>query len=129
MAHFAYIVDGVVERVERVEDAVILDADGNESEAVGQAFLASLYPGTDPADFVQTSVTDSMRGTFAGIGYTFDPTADAFAPPPDVHTLTDADLVTLGVELAAVEQLTVDKVAAVELAAVTLEAAPTKGTR
>lgn len=103
MAHFAYVLDGVVQRVERVEDAVILDGNGNESEAIGQTFLASLYPGTDPADFVQTSVTGSIRDTFAGIGFAYDPTADTFAAPPEVYTFTGGELAALGVDVAAVD--------------------------
>lgn len=77
MAHFAYVSDGVVQRVEVVNNAVITDENGDEQEALGQAFLASLYPGTDPADFVQTSyngnpVNGVDRGPYAGIGYRWD---------------------------------------------------------
>lgn len=84
MAHFAYVQDGVVQRVEVVDNAVLLDQNGQESEAVGQAFLASLYPGTDPADFIQTSYNGNPvhgvdRGPYAGMGFTWD--GSTFAVP------------------------------------------------
>jgi hypothetical protein len=54
MPYFAFVNNSTVQRVERVDRSVMLDPDGNESEALGQAFLASLYPGTDSADYVLT---------------------------------------------------------------------------
>lgn len=84
MAHFAYVQGGIVQRVEVVNNDVLLDENGQESEAVGQEFLTSLYPGTDPADFVQTSyngnpVAGVDRGPYAGIGYIWD--GSTFAEP------------------------------------------------
>lgn len=69
MAHFAYVVDGVVQRVEVVNNDAL---DPNDEEGSGQAFLATLYPGTEPGDFVQTSYNASFRGKYAGIGDTWD---------------------------------------------------------
>ena len=69
MAHFAYVQDGIVQRVETVSNDAL---DPENEEASGQQFLASLYPGTSPADFVQTSYNASMRGKYAGIGDTWD---------------------------------------------------------
>lgn len=53
MPYFAYVQDSVVNRVERIEKYVMQDQDGNEVEALGQRYLASIYPGTIPADFIQ----------------------------------------------------------------------------
>ena len=69
MAHFAYVQDGIVQRVEAVSNDVL---DPENEETSGQAFLASLYPGTEPGDFVQTSYNATMRGKYAGIGDTWD---------------------------------------------------------
>ncbi len=34
--------------------------------------------------WVQTSITNRIRGVFAGVGYTYDPLSDVFVPPiPD----------------------------------------------
>lgn len=81
MAHFAYVQNGIVQRVEVVNNDAL---DPLDEEASGRAFLATLYPGTEPADFVQTSyngnpVAGVDRGPYAGIGYTWDGTT--FAPP------------------------------------------------
>ena len=69
MAHFAYVQDGIVQRVEAVSNDAL---DPENEEASGQAFLASLYPGTEPGEFVQTSYNATMRGKYAGIGDTWD---------------------------------------------------------
>jgi hypothetical protein len=69
VAHFAQINETKV-----VE--VIVVANGNcdnlpfpESEPVGQAFIASLGL---VGEWLQTSYNGNFRGTYAGIGYTFD---------------------------------------------------------
>lgn len=69
MAHFAEI-DGnnVVQRVIVVPDA---------EEADGAAWCSALLGGT----WIQTSYTASIRKNFAGVGYVYDATRDAFIPP------------------------------------------------
>ncbi len=84
MPYFALVNNSVVQRVERVDRSVMLDPDGNESEALGQAFLAGLYPGTDPTEFVLTHYpvgqpTPYPRGKYAGIGDTW--TGTEFVSP------------------------------------------------
>jgi hypothetical protein len=81
MAHFAKVENGTVTQVIVVGNADILDADGNESEAVGQAFIKSI--GLD-GDWWQTSyngnpVNGVDRGGYAGIGYSWD--GDKFTAP------------------------------------------------
>lgn len=76
MAHFAKInEDGIVQQVIVVRNEDILDADGNESEAVGQAFIASI--GLD-GTWVQTSYNGSFRGRYAGVGMKYDSSLDLF---------------------------------------------------
>lgn len=78
MAHFAHVQDGVVTVVHVLANPVITDDNGDEVEALGQAFLSGLFGG-DPADYVQCSYNGTIRGVYPGPGYTWDGTA--FAPP------------------------------------------------
>jgi hypothetical protein len=78
MAHFAKVHNSVVQNVIVVANADCGDLEFPESEAVGQAFLASL--GLD-GEWKQTSYSGSFRGAYAGIGYTFDAELDEFVAP------------------------------------------------
>lgn len=82
MAHFARLNENnVVQQVIVVGNNDILDELGNESEQVGQAFIASL--GFDGV-WKQTSYSGSFRKNFAGLDYIYDQDRDAFIPPkPD----------------------------------------------
>jgi hypothetical protein len=79
MAHFAQIDNGIVSQVIVVSNDDCSGGDFPESEAIGQAFIASLGL---TGDWKQTSYSASFRGAYAGIGYTYDPTTDTFTPPP-----------------------------------------------
>lgn len=76
MAHFAKL-DGnnVVTEVIVVHNNELLD-NGVESEAKGISFCQSLFGGV----WKQTSYNGNMRKNFAGIGYTYDSSRDAFIP-------------------------------------------------
>lgn len=78
MAHFAHVTDGIVDKVEVVANDALDPAD---EEASGQGFLAALYPGTSPTEYVQTSYSGSMRGKYAAVGDVWDGTE--FTSPPD----------------------------------------------
>ena len=77
MAHFAQIENNLVTQVIVVDNNDILDAQGNESETVGTQFCTDLLGGT----WVQTSYNGNMRKNYAGIGFTYDTTKDAFIAP------------------------------------------------
>jgi len=79
MAHFARIdSDNKVEEVIVVNNDVLLDDEGVEQEALGQAFIASLgMQGT----WLQCSYNGSMRGVFPGLGFTYDADLDEFVAP------------------------------------------------
>ena len=78
MAHFAQLDENnVVLQVIVVNNSDCLDENGNESEAVGVAFCQSLLGG----NWKQTSYNGNMRKNYAGIGYQYDSTRDAFIPP------------------------------------------------
>ena len=75
MAHFAKMVNGVVQQVIVVANA---DCGGGEfpaSEPVGQGFIASL--GLD-GEWKQTSYNNSFREIYAGINYLYDSENDKF---------------------------------------------------
>jgi len=77
MAHFAYVVDGTVQRVETVVTSVIEDETGTPQEAIGQAFMVSLYPDTTPDQWVRTHYPVNQpdpypRGKYAGQGDLWD---------------------------------------------------------
>ena len=79
MAHFAKIgLNNKVIEINVVHNNVLLDANGNESEANGIDFLTKL---TGWAIWKQTSYNNKIRKNYAGIGYTYDETRDAFIAP------------------------------------------------
>lgn len=80
MAHFAQLDENnVVTQVIVVHNNELIDESGNESEAKGIAFCHSLFGAN--TYWVQTSYNANFRKNYAGIGYTYDATLDAFVPP------------------------------------------------
>jgi hypothetical protein len=80
MAHFAKLdKDNVVTEVHVVNNIEMLAADGSESEVMGIAFLIRWSGGY--SNWKQTSYNGKIRKHYAGIGYTYDATRDAFIPP------------------------------------------------
>jgi hypothetical protein len=79
MAHFAQIDENnTVINVIVVSNSDCLK-DGVEDELTGVKFCKSLL-GED-TQWVQTSYNASFRKNYAGIGYTYDSTRNAFIPP------------------------------------------------
>ncbi len=77
MAHFAQLDESnIVTQVIVVHNNELLD-NGVESEAKGVAFCQSLLGG----NWVQTSYNGNIRKNYAGVGFTYDQTRDAFIPP------------------------------------------------
>ena len=62
-----------------VNNDVIQDENGDEQESLGIAFLKNLY-GSDTV-WKQTSITNSFRKQYAGIGFFYDSTKDKFIRP------------------------------------------------
>lgn len=89
MAHFAKLdQNNIVLAVHVVVNDVII-VDGQESEQAGINFLTQLhgYP-----YWKQTSYNATFRKHYAGIGYTYNETLDAFIPPqPFPSWLLDTD--------------------------------------
>ena len=78
MAHFAQVSDGIVRNVIVVSNDDCAGGDFPASEAVGQAFIASLGLA---GEWKQTSYNANFRGKYAGIGFTYDADLDEFVTP------------------------------------------------
>lgn len=98
MAHFAKLdSDNIVLAVYTVNNDDILDSDGNESEAVGIQFLQNVHGwnlwkktsyNTRHGEYYSNNAiaddqTKAFRKNYAGIGFRYDPTRDAFIPPKE----------------------------------------------
>ena len=77
MAHFAKLENNKVVQVIVVSNQDILDENLKESEEKGIEFCSNLLGGT----WKQTSYNAKIRKNYAGVGYTYDETLDAFIPP------------------------------------------------
>ena len=89
MAHFAELdANNVVLRVIVVGNADTSDASGVEDESIGVAFCRKLFGGI----WKQTSYNGNFRKNYAGIGFTYDPSLDAFiAPQPNPACILDTE--------------------------------------
>ena len=74
MAHYAKVNNGIVERV-----------------IVAEAEFFDTFIDDTPGEWIQTSYNGNIRKNYAGIGFTYDKTRDAFIPikPFDSWTLND----------------------------------------
>ena len=82
MAHFAKVDNGTVSNVIVIANENCDDLPFPESEPVGQAFIASLGLS---GEWLQTSYNGNFRGTYAGIGFTYDEDSDSFVAPKVVE--------------------------------------------
>ena len=77
MAHFAQLDENqIVTNVIAVNNKVLL-VSGIESPAKGIGFCKTLLGGT----WIQTSYNNNIRGTYAGIGYSYNEAEDIFITP------------------------------------------------
>jgi len=80
MAYFAKLGKGnIIETVISINNSVITDSNGIEQEQLGLDFINKLYNTRDV--WKQTSYNNNIRKNFAGIGYQYDQTRDAFIAP------------------------------------------------
>jgi hypothetical protein len=78
VAHFARVENGAVREVIVIADDDCAGGDFPASEVVGQAFIAGLGLA---GEWRQTSYNHNFRGTYAGIGFTYDAVNDVFVAP------------------------------------------------
>jgi hypothetical protein len=80
MAHFARLDEiNKVIGVHVLNNDVITDDNGNEQEQVGVEFLTQHNGGV--GWYKQTSYNGNFRKNYAGVGYSYDKSRDAFIPP------------------------------------------------
>jgi hypothetical protein len=90
MAYYAKIgVGSIVTTIHTVDNYILLK-DGAENEQQGIEFLHKLHKNNDL--YVQTSYNGTFRKNYAGVGYKYDQTRDAFiAPQPYPSWVLDED--------------------------------------
>tara|TARA_R100000655_G_scaffold61026_4_gene99411 strand:+ start:129 stop:476 length:348 start_codon:yes stop_codon:yes gene_type:complete len=81
MAHFAKLGTGNI-----VTAVHVVSNDVATTEQAGVNFLNDLYKTRDV--WKQTSYNNNIRKNYAGIGYTYDQTRDAFIPPQPFNSWT-----------------------------------------
>jgi hypothetical protein len=74
MAHFAKINNSNI-----VEKVIVVSNDIATTEQAGVDFINNLYKTNDI--WLQTSYNNNIRKNYAGIGFTYDQTRDAFISP------------------------------------------------
>ena len=85
MAHFAELdSNNVVLRVIVVNNAELLDENDVEQESLGISFCQTLFGGT----WKQTSYNGNLRKNFAGVGYSYDSSKNAFIAPQPYSSWT-----------------------------------------
>ena len=90
MAHYAKIGEGNIVTKVHVLNNEVLMKDGEENEQQGLEFLQNLYNNKDL--YIQTSYNGTFRKNYAGKGYTYDSTRDAFiSPQPFPSWVLDED--------------------------------------
>lgn len=89
MAHFARINNNEVLQVIVINNGVLLDENGLESEAKGIEFCKDTY-GQD-TNWIQTSYNSKFRGVFAGEGFTYNSEKDVFTPPKPFESWSLSD--------------------------------------
>ena len=74
MAHFAKLDENNI-----VTQVIVVSNDIATSESAGITFINNLYGTSDT--WKQTSYNNKMRKNYAGVGFTYDASKDAFIPP------------------------------------------------
>ena len=85
MAHFAKLDENNNVLAVHVVNNDVITVDGSESEQAGIDFLSDLH---GHALWKQTSYNGTIRKNYAGIGYTYDASRDAFIPPKPFNSWT-----------------------------------------
>ena len=112
MAHFAQLdSNNVVTQVIVVSNDDTSDSNGTETESIGVAFCQKLL-GAD-TNWKQTSYNGNMRVRYAGIGYSYNASLDAFVPPQPYASWTlDSETADWVSPLGAAPALTDEQVEA-----------------
>lgn len=81
MGYFAEIENGIVKRVISISNETLGEPENAypQTETIGQTFIKDVLQ--LEGEWIQTSFNASFRGTYAGIGYTYDRVRDIFIAP------------------------------------------------
>jgi hypothetical protein len=71
MAHYAKIENGIVTQV-----------------IVAEEEFFDTFVDSSPGEWIQTSYNNNIRKNYAGVGFTYDSTRDAFIPPQPYNSWT-----------------------------------------
>jgi hypothetical protein len=85
MAHFAKLDENNKVISVHVVNNDVITVDGIESEEIGIDFLTELH---GYSLWKQTSYNGNFRKNYAGVGYTYNITLDAFCPPQPANSWT-----------------------------------------
>lgn len=83
MAHFAKLSEDNVVLAIHVVNNDVINFNGVESEQAGIEFLSGLH---GHSNWKQTSYNARIRKNYAGAGYTYDESRDAFIPPKQYNS-------------------------------------------
>ena len=81
MAHFARLDENNIVTEVIVVDNTILQTPENEQLGIKWLEDFDTLRGLEPARWVQTSYNNNFRGTYAGVGFTYDELSDTFIAP------------------------------------------------
>ena len=112
MAHFAQLDENnVVTKVIVVSNDDTSDSNGTETESIGVAFCQKLLGAS--TNWKQTSYNGNFRVRYAGIGYSYNESLNAFVPPqPHASWTLDNDTADWVSPLGAAPTLTDEQTAA-----------------
>jgi hypothetical protein len=89
MAHYARInSENIVTYVTPIPNEMITDENGIEHEHRALAHLYATIPNSANDRWVQTSYNNNFRVRYAGLGYTYNESLDAFIPPKPYESWT-----------------------------------------
>lgn len=89
MAHYARInSENIVTYVTPIPNEMITDENGIEHEHRALAHLYVTIPNSANDRWVQTSYNNNFRVRYAGLGYTYNESLDAFIPPKPYESWT-----------------------------------------
>ncbi len=103
MAHFAKLGTGNI-----IEQVIVVSNDIATTEQAGSDFINKLYNTRDV--WKQTSYNGNIRKNFAGVGYTYDQTRDAFIAPKPFNSWTLNETTCLWEAPVAMPELTQEQI-------------------
>jgi len=83
MAHYARVnsTTKMVTFVTPLDNDIITDENGVEQDELARTHLYDTIPDSVGDTWIKTSYNNNIRVRYAGIGYTYNETLDAFVPP------------------------------------------------